>query len=171
MTSTGRPIARAIRLAPAAAVKAIVAGSAPQHVVARAAVETHRHRCAARLRQLQIATALGTEAESADRGGCRIEQQKAVFRVGSDADGATLIVVACTLSGEAPTTTVAPTTVAPTTVPVVPAEVTTTTAAVAAAAELPHTGSTSMLAVALGFLVLAAGLGLMFAVRRTAKAS
>jgi len=87
-------------------------------------------------------------------------------------DGATLIVVSCTLSGEPTTTTVAPTTVPPTTVAVVPAEVTTTTAAaVAPAAELPHTGSTSAPVVALGFLVLAAGLGLMFVSRRAARAS
>jgi len=83
-------------------------------------------------------------------------------------DGATLIVVGCTLSGEPTTTTVAPTT---TTVVVQQAEVTTTTAAVAATAELPRTGSTSVPAAALGFLVLAAGLGLMVVSRRAAKAN
>lgn len=81
----------------------------------------------------------------------------------SSPDGATLTIVGCTLSGAAPTTTAAPTTVAPTTVAPTP-----TTAA--AAAELPHTGSGSALAAALGFLVLAAGLGLMFVSRRAAKA-
>jgi LPXTG-motif cell wall-anchored protein len=84
-------------------------------------------------------------------------------------DGAELIVVGCTLSGDPTTTTVAPTTVAPTTVPVVPAEVTTTAAAVAVAAELPRTGSMSPMAAAIGFVLLAAGLSILISSRRTAK--
>lgn len=91
----------------------------------------------------------------------------------SNPDGATLIVVSCTLGGVETTTTAAPTTtVAPTTTTlatVAPAAVTTTT--VAAAAQLPRTGSTSTPVLTLGLLTLVAGAGLMIWSRRTAKAS